>query len=102
MPSESGDGSTFMGVAREKIPWWPRVDSEKCDGCSGEYDCLKFCPHQVYKPLTNPAKISVENRYNCVVFCQACKKMCPKDAISFPQKAEMLRIIKEERARRGE
>jgi len=99
MSNESGDGSTFMGVARQKIPWWPSIDNERCDGCSGEYDCLKFCPHQVYKPLTNPAKISVENRYNCVVFCQACKKMCPKDAISFPQKAEMLKIIKEERAK---
>ena len=98
MSSESRPGTTFMGVPREKIPWWPTIDIEKCDGCSGEYDCLKFCPHRVFRVLSSPAKIEVENRYNCVVFCQACKKMCPKNAISFPQKSEILKIIKEARA----
>lgn len=97
--TESGRETTFMGVGREKIPWWPTIDLEKCDGCNGEYDCLKFCPHRVYKPLENPSKIEVENRYNCVVFCQACSKMCPKDAISFPSKGDILKLIKAERAK---
>lgn len=90
--------STFMGVDRRKIPWWPRIDTDKCDGCSGEYDCLKFCPHRVYRPLKNPARIEVENPYNCVVFCKACQKMCPQDAISFPEKSEILKLIKSIRA----
>jgi NAD-dependent dihydropyrimidine dehydrogenase PreA subunit len=97
--SEPGLGATFMGVDRKKIPWWPTIDLENCDGCNGEYDCLKFCPHRVYKPVDNPARIEVENQYNCVVFCQACKKMCPKDAISFPTKADILKLIKSERAK---
>ncbi|MFW9801948.1 MAG: ferredoxin family protein [Candidatus Thorarchaeota archaeon] len=97
--SESGSDETFMGVARDKIPWWPTIDLERCDGCNGEYDCLKFCPHRVYKPIETPSRISVENPYNCVVFCQACKKMCPKDAISFPSKGEILKLIKTERAK---
>ncbi|MFW9967715.1 MAG: ferredoxin family protein [Candidatus Thorarchaeota archaeon] len=97
--SESGPGMSFMGVDREKIPWWPTVDLQHCDGCNGEYDCLKFCPHRVYKPLENPSRISVENPFNCVVFCQACRKMCPKDAISFPSKGDILKLIKEERAK---
>lgn len=97
--SKSEPSATFMGVDREKIPWWPTIDLEKCDGCNGEYDCLKFCPHRVYKPLENPSRIAVEKRYNCVVFCQACRKMCPKDAISFPSKGDILKLIKVERAK---
>ena len=95
---ESKPSTTFMGVSREKIAWWPIIDLRKCDGCSGAYDCLKFCPHRVYKPLESPSRIEVENPYNCVVFCTACSKMCPRDAISFPAKANILKIIKEERA----
>ncbi len=30
--SESASATTFMGVDREKIPWWPRIDLKKCDG----------------------------------------------------------------------
>lgn len=97
MSNESDPSGTFMGVSRTTIPWWPTVDADLCDGCDGGYDCLKFCPHGVYKKLTNPAIIEVENKFNCVVFCQACKKMCPKDAITFPKKAEILQIIKEAR-----
>ena len=96
--SEGGIGSTFMSVAREKIPWWPEVDTSKCDGCAGEFDCLKFCPHQVYKPSADSKFIEVENKFNCVVFCRACQKMCPKDALSFPDKSEILKIIKESRS----
>ena len=96
--SEGGIGSTFMGVFREKIPWWPNVDTSKCDGCSGEFDCLKFCPHQVYKPSADRKLIEVENKFNCVVFCRACQKMCTKDALSFPNKSDILKIIKEARS----
>ena len=101
MSNESDASTTFMGVDRKRIPWWPSIDLDSCDGCSGKYDCLKFCPHRVYKPLTNPSRIEVENPYNCVVFCQACKKMCPKNAISFPQKSEVLKIIKAVRGSTG-
>ncbi|MFO7837750.1 MAG: ferredoxin family protein [Candidatus Thorarchaeota archaeon] len=97
--SDSGPDTTFMGVDRKKIPWWPTIDTEKCDGCDGEYDCLKFCPHRVYKSHEDPLQVTIENRYNCVVFCTACKKMCPKDAISFPSKADILEIIKAERSK---
>jgi NAD-dependent dihydropyrimidine dehydrogenase PreA subunit len=94
MSTDTEVGVTFMGVDRKKIPWWPKIDGQLCDGCSGGYDCLKFCPHRVYRSVTDPVRIEVENPYNCVVFCQACKKMCPRDAISFPEKSEVLKIIK--------
>lgn len=96
--SEEKHTTTFMGVDRTRIPWWPLIDTDKCDGCSGEFDCLKFCPHRVYKAVEDPPHIEVENPYNCVVFCKACKKMCPQDAISFPEKSEILKTIKSIRA----
>ena len=38
--------STFMGVPREKIPWFPTIDYEKCNYCM---ECDKFCPHRVFE-----------------------------------------------------
>jgi len=99
MSNEGGIGSTFMSVSREKIPWWPEVNADKCDGCAGEFDCLKFCPHKVYRIVEgSPPRIEVENKFNCVVFCRACQKMCTKDALSFPEKSDILKIIKEVRS----
>ena len=40
-------------------------------------------------------KLVVKNPNNCVVFCRACGKTCGLDAISFPDKAEVTRKIKE-------
>lgn len=102
MSYEETLANTFMGVDRKKIPWWPLIDNDKCDGCAGEYDCLKFCPHRVFISIKDPLIIEVENRYNCVVFCRACQKMCPKDAISFPNKSDVLKIIKDVRSAGGE
>ncbi|RLI59806.1 MAG: ferredoxin family protein [Candidatus Thorarchaeota archaeon] len=94
----SGPSTTFMGVSREKIPWWPVIDVDKCDGCNREYDCLKFCPHNVYEPRKDISKIEVVNRYNCVLFCTTRSKMCPHDASSFPAKADILKIIEDGRS----
>ncbi len=94
MTSDESSERTFMGVDRTKIPWWPRIDYEKCDGCGGAYDCMDFCPHRVYAARDDPPRVEVENPYNCVVFCKACKKMCPHDAISFPDKSAVLKTIK--------
>ncbi|MHA1804130.1 MAG: 4Fe-4S dicluster domain-containing protein [Promethearchaeota archaeon] len=84
---------TFMGVPRNKIPWWPTIDYEKCNFC---LECAKFCPHDVYEETDDEKrKLIIKNPYNCVVFCRACTKACSLDALSFPDKREITKLIKE-------
>jgi NAD-dependent dihydropyrimidine dehydrogenase PreA subunit len=85
--------STFMGVPREKIDWSPGIDYDKCNYCM---ECVKFCPHQVFEVRENEEKkLVVKNPGNCVVFCRACGKTCGEDALSFPDKGETTKKIKE-------
>jgi NAD-dependent dihydropyrimidine dehydrogenase PreA subunit len=88
----------FMGVSREKITWCPNIDYDKCTNCQ---DCIKFCAHDVYGK--DAEKIFVQNPANCVVFCQACAKMCPiEGALSFPAKKDVLNQIKEIKAQQND
>jgi len=85
--------TTFMGVPREKINWAPVIDYDKCNYCM---ECVKFCPHQVYEVRENDEKrLIIKNPNNCVVFCRACGKTCGPDALSFPNKSETTKYIKE-------
>ena len=86
---------TFMGVPREKIPWFPTIDYSKCDFCM---ECDKFCPHQVYEQREGEVKLVVAHPEHCVVFCRACAKTCGPDALSFPSKPETIELIKRLRA----
>lgn len=87
------DKETFMGVLRNKIPWWPTIDYDKCNFCM---ECDKFCPHDVYAKTNDEKKeLIVKNPYNCVVFCRACAKACAPDALKFPEKREITKLIKE-------
>ncbi len=90
--------ATFMGVPREKIPWYPTVDYAKCDFCM---ECDSFCPHQVYEKRDGAPKLVVANPSNCVVFCRACAKTCGPDALSFPSKPETIELIKRLREEGG-
>ena len=87
----------YMGVPRKEIPWCPIIDYEKCNLCEGEPQCLKFCPHNVYSVEGNPPKLIVKNPDNCVVFCRSCRKVCAVDALTFPSKPAVLKIIKDKR-----
>ena len=83
--------NTFMGVSREKIPWYPTIDYSRCDFCM---ECDKFCPHKVFERREGTPGLVVANPTNCVVFCRACSKACGPDAISFPNKTEITALIK--------
>jgi NAD-dependent dihydropyrimidine dehydrogenase PreA subunit len=84
--------STFMGVPRDKIPWFPTIDYSRCNFCM---ECDKFCPHKVYERQEGEVKLVVKNQNNCVVFCRACAKTCEPDALSFPDKQQTTALIKE-------
>jgi len=90
---------TFMGVPRDKIPWAPTIDYEKCDFCM---ECDKFCPHRVFERREGERKLVVANPNICVVFCRACSKTCGPDALSFPNKSEIIKLIKQIRDGAGE
>jgi NAD-dependent dihydropyrimidine dehydrogenase PreA subunit len=59
-------------------------------------DCDDFCPHKVFERREDEdKKLIVKNPQNCVVFCRACGKTCGLDALSFPNKTETTKRIKE-------
>ena len=90
--SYDAEKETFMGVPRKKIPWWPKIDYNKCNFCM---ECDKFCPHDVYaKNNDEKHQLIVKNPYNCVVFCSGCDEICPVSAISHQSRKETLGIIR--------
>lgn len=73
-----------MGIKdtpREKIPWYPKINEEKCTGCK---TCVEFCSHGTYEWNEEKGKPIVANPYNCVVGCSNCRMKCPVEAIEFP------------------
>jgi NAD-dependent dihydropyrimidine dehydrogenase PreA subunit len=84
--------TTFMGVSRAKIPWFPTINYDTCNFCM---ECDTFCPHHVFEHREGERKLVVANPTNCVVFCRACAKTCGPDAISFPNKPDIIAQIKQ-------
>ena len=83
-------------ISRDKIPWFPTVDSELC---AGDQECFTFCKNDVFAWDEENARPIVKNPYNCVVGCQACIHICPVGAIAFPSKEELratMRRLREE------
>jgi NAD-dependent dihydropyrimidine dehydrogenase PreA subunit len=89
---------TFMGAPRDRIPWAPTIDYQKCNYCM---ECDQFCPHKVFERREGEKKLVVANPDNCVVFCRACAKTCGLDVLSFPDRAETLKLIKQIREEKG-
>jgi NAD-dependent dihydropyrimidine dehydrogenase PreA subunit len=63
-------------------PWFPTIFSDQCDGCTGAFKCVAFCPHGVLE--IRDAKAVVANPLGCIDGCSACASLCPQDAIRFP------------------
>jgi MinD superfamily P-loop ATPase len=67
-----------------KRRWYPVIDYERCTNCM---ECIDFCLFGVYgvDPLE---RILVEEQDNCKKGCPACSRVCPENAIVFPQHKE--------------
>lgn len=89
--------SDWRGIPREDIPWFPTIDAEKCIGCR---DCISICKNGVLAFDEEAQKSTVVNPYNCVVECRTCAKLCPADAIRFPDAAEFTAFIKDKLAKK--
>jgi NAD-dependent dihydropyrimidine dehydrogenase PreA subunit len=60
--------------------WYPVIDYSRCTNCM---ECLDFCLFGVYG-VDSLDRILVENQDNCKKGCPACSRVCPEQAIMFP------------------
>lgn len=79
---------TLMGTASvttvDEHPtrrWYPVIDFSRCTNCM---ECIDFCLFGVYG-IDNVETILVEQPDNCRKGCPACSRVCPQNAIIFPQ-----------------
>ena len=74
---------TWQGIPREQVPWFPVLDETLCDGCN---KCLQFCTTGVYAKRDS-GTVYVAQPLNCTVGCDACARLCPYRAITFPPRS---------------
>lgn len=61
--------------------WYPVIDFSRCTNCM---ECVDFCLFGVYG-VDGTENILVEQPDNCRKGCPACSRVCPENAIIFPQ-----------------
>ncbi len=86
LPVVNGNGSG-PSAASEAEPesvkrrWYPVIDYSRCTNCM---ECIDFCLFGVYG-IDTLDRILVEQQDNCKKGCPACSRVCPENAIMFPQ-----------------
>lgn len=80
---EPGDGTSageglLQGTERR---WYPVIDYARCVNC---LECIDFCLFGVYD-LDDDDAIKVASPDNCKMGCPACSRVCPQQAIMFPE-----------------
>ncbi|MFW6117770.1 MAG: 4Fe-4S dicluster domain-containing protein [Thermoproteota archaeon] len=90
---------TYKGIPRNKIPWYPTIDREKCISCG---NCVDFCHKGVQEFVEEQGEeeVVVKKPYNCVVSCTGCEDQCPVEAITFPSKEETQKLIEKKKQTR--
>lgn len=82
----------WENIPRAEVPWYPTVNVDMCSGCQ---TCWETCPSDVYDwddSIGNPV---VARPNDCVVYCIGCTRACPEDAITFPNKDEVVEVVKQ-------
>ncbi len=84
---------TYDGVLRNKIPWAPKINYDKCSTCG---KCVEFCHNRVFgfEEENDKRRTVVTNPDACVVLCRGCEEICPANAITHPSERETQRIVK--------
>src|SRR5690606_17077025 len=85
-PNIPGDtAATLRGALRldhdTNRRWYPVIDYSRCTNCM---ECIDFCLFGVYG-IDRAETILVEQPDNCRKGCPACSRVCPENAIMFPQ-----------------
>ena len=90
---------SYEGIPREKIPWNPKIDYDKCITCG---KCVDFCHVGAFKfEEKGGQKRTVVNPDRCIVFCRGCEDVCPVGAITHPLEEETQKIIDELKKRKS-
>ena len=61
--------------------WYPVIDYNRCTNC---LECLDFCLFGVYG-VDSLERLVTENQDQCKKGCPACSRVCPQQAIIFPE-----------------
>ncbi len=82
----NGHGPTADGHVNRIVEpagrrWYPVIDYSRCTNC---LECIDFCLFGVYG-VDRIDTILVEQPDNCRKGCPACSRVCPENAIMFPQ-----------------
>jgi NAD-dependent dihydropyrimidine dehydrogenase PreA subunit len=77
----NGKGTPEVETEATKRRWYPVIDYSRCTNCM---ECIDFCLFGVYG-LDHSGVILVEQQDNCKKGCPACSRVCPANAIVFPQ-----------------
>ena len=87
----NGNGGNGNGVEISPQPnvvnettnrrWYPVIDYTRCTNC---LECIDFCLFGVYG-IDKQETILIEQPDNCRKGCPACSRVCPENAIIFPQ-----------------
>ncbi len=84
-PASNSSGTEAAEATRIDEPtarrWYPVIDYSRCTNC---LECLDFCLFGVYG-ISAAEAILVEQPDNCRKGCPACSRVCPENAIIFPQ-----------------
>ncbi|HZZ72380.1 MAG TPA: ferredoxin family protein [Pirellulales bacterium] len=81
------DNSAASDPAAQRIQettnrrWYPVIDYTRCTNC---LECIDFCLFGVYG-IDKQETILIEQPDNCRKGCPACSRVCPENAIIFPQ-----------------
>jgi NAD-dependent dihydropyrimidine dehydrogenase PreA subunit len=68
-------------LAQPNRRWYPVIDYSRCTNC---LECLDFCLFGVYG-VDSMDRILVEHQDSCKKGCPACSRVCPEQAIMFPE-----------------
>ncbi|MDE3032398.1 MAG: ferredoxin family protein [Acidobacteriota bacterium] len=88
----SANTDSWHGIPRQEIPWFPTVNAQACIGCEL---CYVTCGRGVYE--LKERKAFAAQPYACMVGCSTCARVCPTEAIHFPDGDVVRRVEREHR-----
>jgi NAD-dependent dihydropyrimidine dehydrogenase PreA subunit len=89
VPRQNGDSPSSVSSTTPTVisgddvrrRWYPVIDYSRCTNCM---ECLDFCLFGVYG-VDMLDRILVEQEDSCKKGCPACSRVCPANAIVFPE-----------------